>query len=52
MRSCPIPAIPVPSQRGLPVNHFELLSFYVCGENVAAAVTSHSIHQRHGFELS
>jgi hypothetical protein len=52
MRSCPIPAIPVPDQGRMPVSHFEKLSFQIGSENVVAAVTSHSIHQVKGFELT
>jgi hypothetical protein len=51
VRSFPILPIPVPTQGGLSVSHFELLSFQVSGKNVVATVTSHRIHQRHSFEL-
>jgi hypothetical protein len=36
----------------MPVSHFEKLSFQIGSENVVAAVTSHSIHQVKGFELT
>jgi hypothetical protein len=47
-----MPTIPRPSKGRVSVSHFKQLSFQIRGENMAAGITRHCLHQRHRFELS